>query len=191
MKERSATGTVSLPGFWARRARRLFPALLAMLAAVSLYAAAGGPDVNPQALWGDTVATLLYVANWHFIVTNSSYFNQFTSPSPLEHTWSLAIEEQFYVVWPVLLLLLVRLGGRRWRRLTIVSTVGLALASALTMALLAHGANVNRAYLGTDARAFEHMTGALLALWSGRSRALPPPRSGCCTAPEWWLRVSW
>ena len=68
-------------------------------------------------LRGDAIATLLYVNNWHLIYAHQSYFAQFSTPSPLQHTWSLAIEEQFYLVWPLLLLVLLRFGRRGWRRL--------------------------------------------------------------------------
>ena len=115
IEERSTTGTVSLRRFWSRRARRLFPALLMMLGAVGFYASLGGPGVNPTTLRGDFVATLFYFANWHFIAAHNSYFAQFLAPSPLEHTWSLAIEEQFYLAWPPLLLLFAKVGGRNWR----------------------------------------------------------------------------
>jgi peptidoglycan/LPS O-acetylase OafA/YrhL len=171
--ERSSTGTIRLDQFWARRARRLFPALLAMLATVACYAAFGGPGVNTEPLWGDTVSTLFYVANWHFVFAHNSYFSQFTAPSPLEHTWSLAIEEQFYLAWPLLVLAFAKLGGRWWRRIAVASTAGLALASVFDMALFAHGSSdVTRAYFGTDSRAFELMLGALVALWTFGDRPL-------------------
>jgi peptidoglycan/LPS O-acetylase OafA/YrhL len=166
VEERVSTGGISLPRFWARRARRLFPALLVVLGAVVVYAAAGGPNVDPPALRGDVLGTLFYVANWHFIATHNAYFAPFATPSPLEHTWSLAIEEQFYVVWPPLVLLVAKIGRRTWRRGAMAVTAALALASALEMALKAHGAaDVSRAYFGTDTRVFELMVGAFLALW--------------------------
>jgi peptidoglycan/LPS O-acetylase OafA/YrhL len=169
VEERVATGGISLPRFYARRARRLFPALLLVVTAVVLYAAAGGPNVDPQALRGDVVGTLFYFANWHFIAVHNPYFAPFTTPSPLEHTWSLAIEEQFYVIWPLLLLILAKLGGRDWRRFILTGAAVVALASVLDMALQAHGASdISRAYFGTDTRAFELMVGAFLALWMER-----------------------
>src|SRR5580704_5918405 len=131
IEERSTTGTVSLRRFWSRRARRLLPALLIMLGAIALYTTLGGPGVNPTTLRGDFVAALFYFANWHFIAAHNSYFAQFLAPSPLEHTWSLAIEEQFYVAWPPLLLLFAKIGGRNWRRAAIVGTAALALGSVL------------------------------------------------------------
>ncbi len=174
IEERSATGMISLRRFWSRRAHRLFPALLIMLGAVALYANLGGPGVNLQTLRGDIVATLLYFANWHFIASNNSYFTQFLAPSPLEHTWSLAIEEQFYVAWPPLVLLFAKVGGRNWRRIAIAGTAALALASALDMAILARDPNaVTRVYFGTDTRVFELMVGAMLAFWTEGPYRLP------------------
>ena len=165
LEERGRTGTIRLGAFWARRARRLLPALLLVLGAIALYAALGGPGVNRGALRGDGLAALFYAANWHFIAGHSTYFAQFTTPSPLEHTWSLAIEEQFYLLWPLLLLVLLRAGGRRWRPLAVTVTAVVAVASATAMALLSAGnVDVTRAYFGTDTRAFELMAGALAAM---------------------------
>ena len=169
VEERVASGGISLSRFYARRARRLFPALLLVLGAVVLYAAAGGPNLDPQALRGDVLSTLFYVANWHFIASNNPYFAPFATPSPLEHTWSLAIEEQFYVVWPVLITLLAKIGKRNWRPFAMMMTAVLAVASALDMAVLAsRSADISRAYFGTDTRAFALMVGAFLALWMDR-----------------------
>jgi peptidoglycan/LPS O-acetylase OafA/YrhL len=165
LDERVATGTVRVRSFWSRRARRLLPAVVLMVGAIALYAAFGGPGVNPMSLRGDGLATLFYGANWHFIANHSAYFSQFTSPSPFEHTWSLAIEEQFYLLWPLALLALVRGGGRRWRSVALAGAVSMAVASALTMAVLTGaGTDLTRAYFGTDTRAFELMIGAVLAL---------------------------
>ncbi|HZT67416.1 MAG TPA: acyltransferase family protein [Acidimicrobiales bacterium] len=177
VSERSATGSIRLPSFWSRRARRLLPALFGVLAAVTLYAGLGGPGLNRQLLRGDGLAALAYVANWHFIAAHQSYFAQFSAPSPLEHTWSLAIEEQFYVVWPLLLLLVAKVAGRRWRAATMALTATLAAASVVAMAVLAgNGGDPSRAYFGTDSRAFELLIGAGLALLLARRPAWSPRR---------------
>jgi hypothetical protein len=106
---------VDLPSFWRRRARRLLPALFLVLGAVALFAATWAPVDMLDRLRGDALATLGYVANWRFVTSSQSYFAQFTSPSPLQHVWSLAIEEQFYLVWPPVFLMLLHLtrGSRR------------------------------------------------------------------------------
>ncbi|HET6793380.1 MAG TPA: acyltransferase family protein [Acidimicrobiales bacterium] len=174
--EHRRSGAIRLGAFWARRARRLLPALLLVLVAVTLYAHLGPTQVSPKVLRGDALSTLFYFANWHFIAAHNSYFAQFSAPSPLEHTWSLAIEEQFYVVWPLVILALLRRGGRRRRSTAMVAVTALAVASAGAMALLAHGTgDPSRAYFGTDSRVFELMVGAGLALLV-QGRAQPGPR---------------
>src|SRR5580658_423371 len=112
------TDTISLGGFWSRRARRLLPALFLMLTAVGAGAALWPQIFGSPALRGDTLATVFYVANWHFIADHTNYFNYFLAasrPSPLLHTWSLAIEEQFYVVWPIVVLAVLTLRRPRGR----------------------------------------------------------------------------
>ena len=159
----------SLRSFWGRRARRLLPAVLVMLAVVVLYAWTGGPGVVPAQLRSPALATTFYLANWQQIVAGHSYFAQFTSPSPIQHTWSLAIEEQYYLVWPVLLaglLALTRSRSRRPRPILMAVIAALAIASMVWMGVAAHLYGANRAYLGTDTRAWELLVGGLLAmLW--------------------------
>ena len=104
--------TIRLGQFWARRARRLLPALLVMLVGVAIYAKVFATPGEFADLRLDSLSTLFYVANWHFIFGGSSYFDQTAQPSPLEHMWSLSIEEQFYIVWPPVALFMLRLGRR-------------------------------------------------------------------------------
>ncbi len=168
------TGTVALGTFWARRARRLLPALFCMVAAVGIYYAVAGPmDAIPD-LKGEGISTLLYAGNWHEISTGASYFAATGPTSPLKHTWSLAIEEQFYLFWPVLLVgvfWLVRQVRRRRGQsarsleiLLAVTVIG-TVASAVDMALLYKGGSgLDRVYYGTDTRAGSLLAGAALAL---------------------------
>ncbi|HMJ77985.1 MAG TPA: acyltransferase family protein [Iamia sp.] len=167
--ERSRNGWVSLPRFYARRARRLAPVLLTVTAGTVVAVQAAGATLDPGRLRGDAWATLFYIANWRFIETDQSYFSSF-EPSPLRHTWSLAIEEQFYLVWPLLLMALVAVVGRR--RLPLVLGAG-ALASAWWAGhLIAGGTAVTRVYDGTDTRAQELLVGAAAAAIALR---MPPP----------------
>jgi peptidoglycan/LPS O-acetylase OafA/YrhL/lysophospholipase L1-like esterase len=157
-------GKVALPAFWARRARRLLPALFLLLAGVAVYAAAFAKPAELDRIRGDALATLFYVENWHEIISGVSYFDIFTTPSPLRHAWSLSIEEQFYLVWPLALLaLLWALRGSP--RMLILSTAAFAGASALLMALLFEpGVDPSRVYYGTDTRAQSLLVGATLAM---------------------------
>ncbi|MFM7224290.1 MAG: acyltransferase family protein, partial [Actinomycetota bacterium] len=111
LAERRTTGRVSLRDFWIRRARRLLPALYVMLAAVIAYSLLFLPDTIPT-LKGDTVAALTYTSNWWQIVAERSYFIAAGRPELLKHLWSLAIEEQFYLFWPLVLTFGLRALGR-------------------------------------------------------------------------------
>lgn len=162
--EREETGRIDLPAFWARRARRLLPALFAVVAAVAAAAPFALSRLQFERLQEDGLATLFYVANWRLIISGQSYFEQFGEPSPFRHTWSLAIEEQWYLLWPLLLLALLVLWRRRPAAALAVVIVG-AVASALLMAALSGpGKDLSRAYYGTDTRAQALLVGAALAL---------------------------
>lgn len=163
-------GAIDLAAFWLRRARRLLPALFLVILAVALYTATIAPAGQRDQLRGDSLSALLYVANWRFILTGQSYFAQFQSPSPLLHTWSLGIEEQWYLLLPIVLgLLLSRWAGlRRWL------PVGFLLGAAASALLMAHlyspTADPSRVYYGTDTRVQALLVGAALgAVLSGRA----------------------
>jgi len=106
LDELGRTGRVDLRGFWIRRARRLLPALLAMVLAV-VAARVFFPPAAVTSLREDAVAAFFWVANWAFVAQQTDYFSQGSPPSPLQHTWSLGVEEQFYLVWPILLVAVV------------------------------------------------------------------------------------
>ena len=176
LAERSDTGRVSLRGFWTRRARRLLPALFVMLAAVCLYAASTVPAIQLGTLRGDAFAAIFYVSNWHAISAGQSYFALFAAPLPLTHLWSLAIEEQFYLVWPLIVLGLFRVSGGTRRGLWIGTIAGIV-GSQIAMTLLYSESNPSRAYYGTEARAHTLLIGCLLALII-RARPELPARAG-------------
>ncbi|WP_162252801.1 acyltransferase family protein [Knoellia sp. Soil729] len=155
-------GRINLRAFWLRRARRLLPAMLVVLLAVAGYSFA--TDQQSAQLRGDSLATLGYVSNWWFMVSGQSYFAQFVEPSPLRHTWSLAIEEQYYIVFPLLLVVLL---GRMRLRLTGVRALLIAgtLASAALMAFLYQPfTDPSRVYYGSDTRMQALLLGGVLAL---------------------------
>lgn len=157
-------GRLNLKDFWSRRARRLLPALALMLlvvtAAATVIEPGQGTSLRPALL-----AAVTYTSNWYQILHHVSYFaalGLFTAPPPLDHLWSLAIEEQFYLIWPLLLWLLIfRLNGRRAR---VTATLILAALSALAMALEYSPGDPSLVYYGTDTHAFALLIGAALAL---------------------------
>ena len=174
LRERAKTGRISLRGFWQRRARRLLPAVIVMIAVCATAALLVGGDVL-VGIGRQMLGALTFTYNWASIAAGSSYFSADT-PELFRNLWSLGIEEQFYLLWPLLFLLLV-LVRRRWLRVAIVAVA--AVASALWMAtLVGQGADPTRAYFGTDSHAFGLLGGVALAFgW----RAIPS------TPPEWML----
>ncbi|HEY5012857.1 MAG TPA: acyltransferase, partial [Acidimicrobiia bacterium] len=173
LAEHAQTGRIDTPAFWGRRARRLLPALLLLLLGVAGYVAFIAYSGDRGAIRADAVASLLYVQNWHLAWSGTSYFAAFKAPSPLRHLWSLAIEEQFYVVWPVALLVLLRVArGRRWVLAASIA-VGAAASALLMAALYRTGHDPSRVYYGTDTRAQELLVGASLAVVLSRAAGLP------------------
>jgi peptidoglycan/LPS O-acetylase OafA/YrhL len=169
LKERIETGRLDLRRFFTRRVRRLGPALLVTLFGVFAVAGLLGGSSEFTGLRGDGLATLFYVANWRFILSSQSYFASF-DVSPLRHAWSLAIEEQFYLLWPLLFLGLAAITGLRRRYMLPLLTVAL-LASALWMRHLSLGnVDLSRAYYGTDTRGQGLIMGVMLALVLWRER---------------------
>ncbi|MCY3883072.1 MAG: acyltransferase family protein [Chloroflexi bacterium] len=166
LAERESSGRIALGSFWLRRARRLLPALFLLLFAVAAYTVVFEPG-EAAGLRRDILAALAYVTNWDLIVAGETYFDSWERPSLLRHLWSLAVEEQFYVVWPLLMaggLAILR------NRLTLALILGGAAASAIAMAALYEpGSAVTRIYYGTDTRASGLLIGAALAfVWSAR-----------------------
>jgi peptidoglycan/LPS O-acetylase OafA/YrhL len=163
LNEWDRTRRIDLTAYAGRRIRRLLPALLLCVTALAIYLPIGAdPDVVPR--WtGSIVAALTYSANWFEIFGNVSYFEQFDDPSPLYHTWSLAIEEQFYLLVPFVVLGCLALGARRGPRALLGLGVIGAIASAMWMAHLYDGGDPSRVYYGTDTRAQGLLIGIALA----------------------------
>lgn len=171
--------TIKLGQFWTRRARRLLPALLVMLIGVAIYARVFATPGEFSSLRLDSLSTLFYVANWHFILSGGNYFSQAAAPSPLLHMWSLSIEEQFYVIWPPVVLVLLGLGHRLRPARRLWPVLAVAIAGTLVSAWWMHhlydaGASIDRLYEGTDTRAQDLLVGAVLAivlaLWAQHRR---------------------
>lgn len=169
LNEIAKTGRIDLKGFWIRRVRRLFPAVVTVVVATAVLCTIFN-HVMLTKMRPDILPSLLFFNNWWQILRNVSYFNALGDPSPLTHFWSLAIEEQFYLVWPPILFGLVAAGAKKptARRVAL----GLAVASALAMTLLYNpGADPSRVYYGTDTRAFSLLLGAWMAFIPDRDLA--------------------
>lgn len=156
-------GSIRMPRFWGRRVRRLLPASVLVLLFVAVYTATAASPVARHSVRNDGLASIFYVANWRFMLSGQSYFELFGSPSPLRHVWSLAIEEQFYFVWPLVVIACLWLGRGSRRVLAAVCTGGIV-ASVLAMAVMYDAKDPSRAYYGTDTRAHTLLIGCLLAL---------------------------
>jgi len=156
------TGKVNVRYFWIKRVRRLLPGQILVLIVVAVWLLLVNFS-RLETLLGDLLASFFYVTNWWFIFNDVGYFANFGEPSPLLHFWSLAIEEQFYLVWPILLLLGLRFVPNR--KLLIGFILVGTLASALGMAYLYQPGlmDTSRVYFGTDTRAFALLIGATLA----------------------------
>jgi peptidoglycan/LPS O-acetylase OafA/YrhL len=169
-----AGSTIRFGAFWARRARRLLPALLLVLVFVAFYSHFAVVPFERNGVRDDMFASLFYVANWRFIFDQQGYFQLFSAASPLRHMWSLAIEEQYYLVWPLIVLACLRVGRGSTRVLGWLCGIGGAL-SILDMRMRFHPGDPSGAYYATDARAHTLLVGALLALllfaWKPGARA--------------------
>jgi peptidoglycan/LPS O-acetylase OafA/YrhL len=174
LSQLSQRGKIDLLRFWAARARRLLPALFVMLAIVTAWVTIFGP-AQPMQFREAVLSSVVYVNNWEQIFANVSYFARFAPEGPLNHLWSLSVEEQFYIFWPFLLLLGVKLVHERplpsgvRPRLAVLAIV-LALFSAIEMAVLYHPSlDPSRIYYGTDTRAGGLLFGCALAMvWPSR-----------------------
>jgi peptidoglycan/LPS O-acetylase OafA/YrhL len=161
LREFRRDGHLRLGRFWLRRARRLLPAVGVLIALTMVVAAIVEPDRIDQ-LRGDAVASLLYFANWHFIYGHESYFESFQRPSLFRHLWSLSVEEQFYLFWPLLFAAGMKLFGRT--RLLLGVLAGALASMALAWLLFDPGHDASRVYYGTDTHAVGLLAGVALAL---------------------------
>ncbi len=175
LSERASTGRIDLRRFWVRRARRLLPAVVVMIAVVLAAMLVLHPG-EVGGLRGAVVSSLLYVGNWYQIAVEQSYFEQFARPSVLQHLWSLAVEEQFYLLWPPIMAACIALLGRR--RLLIGVLAGILASTIAAAVLWAPGTDPSRIYYGTDTRAAGLLAGVALAfLWPAARLARAARRS--------------
>jgi len=163
LKRSEQTGTVNLVGFWTQRYRRLMPAALFTLAGIVVFGATVADPMQVKEIPGQVTAAAAQVANWYFIYTEKSYIDLFAAPSPVQHFWSLAVEEQFYIIMP-----LIFLGLIKWTRsLKVIGgffALGAAASTFWMIWLYNNGASLDRLYYGTDTRAAELLMGGLLAV---------------------------
>jgi peptidoglycan/LPS O-acetylase OafA/YrhL len=162
LDEHRNTGRIGVAGFWIRRARRLLPALIVMVLAVVAARELFSPE-STATLRDDAVASFFWVSNWAFVAQRTDYFAQGTPPSPLQHTWSLGVEEQYYILWPLLLIAIAALFWARLRLAVFVLATAGVVASAVAAIVLTTDASLNRIYFGADTRAQALLVGAAAA----------------------------
>jgi peptidoglycan/LPS O-acetylase OafA/YrhL len=172
-REVDSRGRLSFAGFYARRARRILPAAMLVLVVTMIVSLRVLPPLQMRSVWKDGLYSALYVGNYRFAATKTDYLAAST-PSPFQHYWSLGVEEQFYLVWP-LLLVIVSLAWwwRRPSRLTALSTLSLFSAGSLLLSLWLTHANEPVAFFSLPTRAWELGLGGLIALGSHELRHIP------------------
>lgn len=187
LEEFDRSGRINFARFYLGRARRLLPALILMLLIVAAVVSLFFRDAAAS-LRADIVASILYVNNWWYILNDASYFEFIGRPPLLKHLWSLAVEEQFYLIWPVLAFFAMRVANRRGVRLLAITLAFLSTAWMIILSVqngFPDYADPSRAYFGTDAHAMGLLIGAALAtFWRpGRLRAdIPTAARGLITA---------
>jgi peptidoglycan/LPS O-acetylase OafA/YrhL len=162
LDELGRTGRIALRGFWIRRARRLLPALIVMVLAVVVARDLFPPEAV-AALRDDAVAAFFWMSNWAFVAQEADYFAHGAAPSPLQHTWSLGVEEQYYLIWPLLVIAVAAVFRARAQLAVFVLATAGVLASAAGAVLFTSDATLNRVYFGTDTRAQALLVGAAAA----------------------------
>lgn len=167
ISERAQTGGINAVRFYRRRAERLLPALLVLCTAILASGLFTG-SANRHRDAGDVLASLAFVQNWRLISQDDAYFEQVGNPSPLRHAWTLGVEEQFYLLVPILVIVLFAVSRRsRGGRFVVVAVLAAA-SAAWTMHLASTGTDFFRLYYGTDTRAQALLVGAGVAVLLGR-----------------------
>src|SRR5476649_2483647 len=179
LDELKRTGTLSLPRFYARRARRLLPMATLVLVATVALAHRYLPPLDFASLTGDVRAAALYFSNWHFAALSTDYMSD-PNKSPVLHYWSLSVEEQFYIAWPLLLLAVTAIGRRTWQARVRRVAIGLAVLGlgSVALSVFTTAADGPWSYFGLHTRAWELSAGAGLALARPHLPKLSPGVAG-------------
>ncbi|MGX5680882.1 acyltransferase family protein [Schumannella luteola] len=184
LRDIEATGRVRLIEFWSRRIRRLLPAATVVL----VVALIGVLLVAPRSTWQrsmvEIAASALYGQNWLLAVTSVDYLAGDDDPTVVQHYWSLSVEEQFYIVWPILLLVVIALVRAR-RRLAVGVALGAVFAASLAYSIVATAAEPQAAYFSTATRAWEFAAGGLLAVLAGRWMPRAKPARAALAVAGW------
>jgi len=170
LREAVSTGRVSLPQFWARRARRLLPASLLVLVASAVATLVWVPAAQWVQFFREIAASALYVQNWELATNAVDYLAADNDPSPVQHYWSLSAEEQFYIVWPILILIALWFASKRSataKRIAIGVVLGVVVVASLALSIWMTETNPAQAYFVTPTRAWEFGLGGLLAIVAG------------------------
>lgn len=177
LREHNRTGRISFLGFYRRRARRILPAAILVLALVTVATFTIFRATRALQVLGDAFYALIFAANWHFILVGTDYFQANGPTSPFQHFWSLSVEEQFYFVWPWLMLTIFATVGRRAavRRghQAVGATITVITIASFGWAIWESSANSTWAYFSTFSRAWELGVGALIAVFAGSFSRIP------------------
>lgn len=171
LREGALNGRIALGSFWVRRARRLLPAIALMILVLGPVSLIVGGDIQVN-LGRQLLGAATFSSNWISIFAGNDYFAQ-TSPELFTNFWSLAVEEQFYVLWPLLIVASGMLLGRRWRHFSAIMVLGILASLGVAAFLLMNGTPISRIYYGTDTHLYGLLLGALLAF--ARPWSLYPP----------------
>ena len=170
LREEEKTGRIRLSKFWVRRVRRIAPAMILVIMFTAIASALFMPELLGK-MKPDIIPSALLFNNWWQIYRDVGYFAASGVPSPLTHYWSLAIEGQFYIVWPFIVMLFARLPGGR-KALFWLSLAGAVVSAILLAVFFDPSADTTRAYYGTDSRCFSLLAGSLLAMANGEEKRL-------------------
>lgn len=165
LAEHRATGSIRLRRFYARRVRRLLPAALVAIVIICLLASITEPRLVAMSFINDARSSLLYVANWNFLSASTNYFADDVNKSPFLHFWSLAIEEQFYFAFPLLLVVLTKFAQPVKKFTNLIFGIGTLFVASLALQIFMQQSNPMRAYYATDTRVYQLAAGALLAVF--------------------------